>query len=537
MERAERTAALERTATSVALLVLLVVLVRTAWVCDDAFITFRTVDNLLHGFGPRWNVAERVQAYTHPLWMLTLAASQLIARQGPYLTSILLSLACTIATAALLAFRVARSRWQGTLAILILINAKSFMDFSTSGLENALSHLLIVAYVSLLLSTPPVRAWRPIFAAALLLVNRQDLVWLVGPSVVAFASAIPSRRRLQAILTGLLPLVLWETFSVVYYGFFVPNTAFAKLATGIPERELLAQGLWYLQESWQHDPLTLIVVLVSILGGFAKTRDVPDPVTGSRSWPALALGQLLYLTYVVLVGGDFMSGRFLAAPLLLGVAILAGVRLPRLAPVWQAAVAGAIIGIGLMASAPNLLSGPDYGHQGISTDFHGITDERKYYYPQTGWLRSYRAFVSPEMPQAELGRWMVSQGQRVATHDMVGMFGYGGGPELHVVDNFALGDPLLARLPSTPPWRIGHFGRALPDGYIQTLRTGTNQIADSGLAEYYNDLRRITREPIFSAVRFLAVLRMNLGLDDHLLANYRARASSPPAGTPIPEAR
>ena len=277
----------------VALLVLLVVLVRTAWVCDDAFITFRTVDNLLHGFGPRWNVAERVQAYTHPLWMLTLAASQLIARQGPYLTSILVSLACSIATAALLAFGIARSRWQGTLAVLILVNAKSFMDFSTSGLENALSHLLIVAYVSLRLSTPPARAWRPIFAASLLLVNRQDLIWLVGPSVVAFARAIPSTRRLKAILAGLLPLLLWETFSVVYYGFFVPNTAFAKLDTGIPERELLAQGLWYLQESWQHDPLTLSVVLVSILVAFAKARDVPDPATGSttvacaRAGPAL----------------------------------------------------------------------------------------------------------------------------------------------------------------------------------------------------------------------------------------------------------
>ena len=141
------------------------------------------------------------------------------------------------------------------------------------------------------------------------------------------------------------------------------------------------------------------------------------------------------------------------------------------------------------------------------------------------------------MPEAELGRWMVSQGQRVATHDMVGMFGYGGGPELYVVDNFALGDPLLARLPSASPWRIGHFGRPLPNGYVQTLRMGTNQITDSGLAEYYNDLRIITREPIFSARRFLTVLRMNLGLDDHLLANYRARGSSAPAGAPAPEPR
>ena len=45
-------------------------LVRTAWVGDDAYFTFRTIDNFVHGYGLRWNIAERVQAYTHPLWML-----------------------------------------------------------------------------------------------------------------------------------------------------------------------------------------------------------------------------------------------------------------------------------------------------------------------------------------------------------------------------------------------------------------------------------------------------------------------------------
>ena len=44
-----------------------VVLVTSAWLCDDAYITFRTVENTVEGFGPRWNVIERVQTYTHPL--------------------------------------------------------------------------------------------------------------------------------------------------------------------------------------------------------------------------------------------------------------------------------------------------------------------------------------------------------------------------------------------------------------------------------------------------------------------------------------
>jgi hypothetical protein len=50
----------------------LLLLVRTAWTSDDAFITLRTVENFLGGDGLTWNTFERVQAYTHPLWMLAL---------------------------------------------------------------------------------------------------------------------------------------------------------------------------------------------------------------------------------------------------------------------------------------------------------------------------------------------------------------------------------------------------------------------------------------------------------------------------------
>ena len=45
-------------------LLFLVVLLRTAWLCDDAYIVLRSVDNLLHGHGLRWNVAERLLSFT-----------------------------------------------------------------------------------------------------------------------------------------------------------------------------------------------------------------------------------------------------------------------------------------------------------------------------------------------------------------------------------------------------------------------------------------------------------------------------------------
>ena len=54
--------------------VLLAVAVRVAWLGDDAYITLRTVENWCSGLGLRWNLVDRVQTFTHPLWMLLLAA-------------------------------------------------------------------------------------------------------------------------------------------------------------------------------------------------------------------------------------------------------------------------------------------------------------------------------------------------------------------------------------------------------------------------------------------------------------------------------
>ena len=55
-----------------------------------------------------------------------------------------------------------------------------------------------------------------------------------------------------------------------------------------------------------HDPLTLFTIGLALVA--------PLAFGGGWSMPA---GILIYLVYIVRVGGDFISGRFLAAPFLL----------------------------------------------------------------------------------------------------------------------------------------------------------------------------------------------------------------------------
>ena len=85
---------------------------------------------------------------------------------------------------------------------------------------------------------------------------------------------------------------------------------------------------------------------------------------------------------------------------------------------------------------------------------------------------------------------------------------------MHIADECALADPLLARLPIIPlgDWRIGHYNRKIPLGYKESLVSNINALKNSELKAYYEVLRQIVRGPLFSWERAKAIAMMNLGL-------------------------
>ena len=127
----------------VAVLLFAIAVTKDAWLSDDAFITLRTIDNFWHGYGLRWNPIERVQTYTHPLWMLLLGAAYGVTRE-PHLTTLAISLAVTAATVWVLLRRLTPA--GRAVAFVPLAGSRAFVDYSTSGLENPLSHLLLAAF-------------------------------------------------------------------------------------------------------------------------------------------------------------------------------------------------------------------------------------------------------------------------------------------------------------------------------------------------------------------------------------------------------
>ena len=158
---------------------------------------------------------------------------------------------------------------------------------------------------------------------------------------------------------------------------------------------------------------------------------------------------------------------------------------------------------------------------------HGIGDERAFYYPHTGLLRRWLGLARVEDHVWALrGRAARDAGLDWAQGQALGFYGFYAGPRVHILDMVGLGDPLLARIDSRRSWRIGHFERRVPRGYVDTLRSRTNQIADPDLAAYYDALSRLTRDPLFDAERLGTIVRFNLGAFDSRLEGYRLRSQS-----------
>ena len=499
---------------------LIVALVRTAWMSDDSYITLRTVDNFVHGYGLTWNVNERVQAYTHPLWMFLIIIFYFFTHEAFY-TTVFISIAISLATFVLIVSMTPRHSLTTYAGVSILFFSKAFVDFSTSGLENPVTHLLLAFYLYLLLKDDTTIDSKTVFQlsliAGLATLNRMDVILFLIPSLLLLVYKSRSWKTIKPILLGFLPFIAWEIFSVIYYGFPFPNTAYAKLDTGIRLNDALEMGYLYFINSIHWDPITLFTISITVILAMYQ---------GNVYEKSVVVGVIAYLLYIMWIGGDFMSGRFFTAPLLVSV-VLFNRQFKDISVSSSVLVFAFIIILGFISPTPTLTSIDDASLSTGRVDaISQISDERSAYYQPSSLIHDQRNMIQPYYEWVFRGIDMKNgYGRKVYESKNIGFAGYFAGPEVHIIDKLALADPLLAHLPpiDARDAKPGHYERLVPDGYPDSIRRNENRITDPSLAEYYEKIRIITQGPIWNWERFVVIWKMNTGQYNYLVKAYSSK--------------
>jgi len=517
------------------------VLVVNAWVVDDAYITFRTVDNFVNGYGLTWNVDERVQVYTHPLWMFVITLLHLITTEF-FFTSMAACFLCSITAVIIVAYFLTKGfrndLWRVPLLALGLLCSKAFIDFTSSGLENALSYLLAALFFSRYIFSKNLGLKNftiLFFIASLSVVNRIDSIIFYFPALIHLIiinRQAPKLKLIRLIIISTLPASLWILFSLVYYGFPFPNTAYAKvIATGYTASMKAVRGFEYLSNSIKWDSASHALIIIALfLCLKAKSGKA-----------AIALiGALIFIGFVVLsaASATHQSGRFFSIPFFITIFVFVKlVSTPRTGVVFSILLAAYIA----LSPVSAVKFGTSAYHEYMADDEirnHSHLDTKWYVYKGNAALLNWeKGKAMPDHPWLHYGeRFRASQFKLsiggAFNGEAIGYFGYAAGPEKFIIDYVALSDPFLARLPAILPdetgeWKSGHFHRIIPEGYGESAVSNKNLIIDPDLKKYYDIIRNITRGPLFSWGRFRDIFIINTGGYDYLIEQTKVKLVKP----------
>lgn len=486
---------------------------RLRWFADDAFISLHYARNWIEGHGLVYNPGERVEGYTNFLWLALVAGCGRLGLDMP-LATLALNLGVYAATVALvhraarqLAAEHVHQELHFSFAAAMTALSYPMVSFATGGLETMFCALLVLGAALAAHRARPLAAG--VLAIAATMGHPDHALFYVSIAVVLFARALAGgqlfgrrararfpalpwwrRPALRALAAYAAPfLLLYVPYFLLrwsYYGDLLPNTFYTKSGGA----SYYTQGLRYVWVS---------LVVAGALGA------LPAFVLGARLLRGTALGQItfvsfvLYLGYVIRLGGDFMTGRLLVSvlPLLFLFAEL-GARGQRRRPLLAA----------LLAAPFTLACLPTPLHPAEKTRWY-LTDERTFWqidelYPMTlkGETAQRAETLHKYFPDAGTGlRYAVFEIGYMAWRT-----------RFHILDIHGLVDRELAHMPLPQRGRPGHEREA-----------SREYVRKKGAA--------LSRKPLY-AEPYWDASRLLLDGIDFYLAQYREELLGPLRGKP-----
>lgn len=292
------------------------------WAAEDAYITFRYIENFINGLGLVYNIGERVEGFTHPLWLLMVTIPALLGA-SIRASALWLSLILSVMAFVVVAFKDRDDSGNPVLipiALVLFATHTGFRDFSVSGMEFPLVCLLMALFY--LSYKQHGLLEKPIYHGALL-----SLLYLARPETalipISFyvielfrANKLKGRRNreqfrlwIRKIINFTLPILLlaggYHLFRWIYYGELFSNSYYAKAGLG----SYWSQGITYLIHFWRYSPVLLLALLVFGIAIIVSRRFGKRITSGNRRFVMLAQA-LILMVYVTRLGGDFMAYRF-----------------------------------------------------------------------------------------------------------------------------------------------------------------------------------------------------------------------------------
>lgn len=494
---------------------------------DDAYISFRYVGNSLLGYGYVWNMPpfRPVEGYTSFLWVLLLDVVWRLTGAPPPESANVIALLCAAANLLLTAALVLRAAAAPALrparllilalALLGLLTNRTFLAWTSSGLETALFNCLVTLWVccALLLAAGE-RPWMfgLALAAALLALARPDGLLFAAVSAGLIGLALIARRRAGRLAPAdplcAAPLLLigahllWRRS---FYGEWLPNTYFAKSQTEIDRlasggRFLLSfiveYGLWI----WL---ALLLAVALSALRRLLRAGPPRPPASLAAAlaparWaaPAVALTLLAHVGYYTfLIGGDHFEFRVYShLPPLLIAAFVWMLGALRLGPRAAASILAGAIALSWpipwlhWAASQRYTTRSETGFLKVA-----VADELAAVAPWApGWMRGYVGWydsmqfwlidravgvrhqehkvfhlylVAQSVPRGESAP-PPGEGLPLMRFSSVGVVGYHV-PWLNIIDVLGLNDYVIARNPLLSGSRLMAHERQPPPGYLE----------------------------------------------------------------------
>jgi arabinofuranosyltransferase len=523
---------------------LAMIVARVAWLGtlnEDAFISYRCLENLMHGLGMTWLWDMRSQPYTHPLWMLIHIPLRLVIPDVK-VVSFLISFACLGGVLWCLHHRYSGWRPGYSLVVLApLLLSKCFTEYSTSGLENPLAHLAAALFFVGFLG-PQAASFsmdQAAFLAAVAFLNRQDhALFYAIPIALMWIQRRQYLPDLKSLVIAALPVAAWFAFAVFYYGSALPDTYYAKLNAGIDKDLLAVQGLTCLARFIEVDAASFLMIAAGIVSTAFVVKTPAIPYSTRQRFGATAASLMLFLAYSIYAGGDYMLGRFYSTPVIIAVVLLAeslivlGDAVPvgdagdsepatRLSTTARAGLLSiAFIGTGLVSrAAPDFLLGKASTPKMNMWKFGGLDMQAHHWNYRLRSGRVFEGWVNKGALAARASLSVPEGESYVVLSDSAGGNAFYSGPSYGIIDPYGLVDPLLCRLPAYD-YSPGHYYRKTPDGYEQSRRAGDSSLTNPSLREYYEKVRFVKSGPLFEPSRIGAAFAYASGADEYLVDEY-----------------